>query len=107
MESGVSSVDRDMALQSSGYVKIPGKGIMRGQIALDFTPQVTNDPQGMRRGCFSIRMFPVPLKQGEQRPEIGIRFTAEQWLDLIEQMQHPFNSSEDLRKRLDNPSDQT
>jgi len=37
----------------------------------------------------------------EPWPEIGVRLTTEQWLDLIARMQQELSSSEEVRKEMD------
>lgn len=89
-----------------GYVKLPGKRLYHHDIRLDFNPHLVSEPEGTRREGFSLRMFTLPEKIGvggarEEQPEVSITLSAEQWLDLIAQMQQEFDSSEEWRKRSD------
>jgi hypothetical protein len=89
-----------------GYVKLPGKPLYHHDIRLDFNPHLVSEPSGTRREGFSLRMFTLPEKIGVgkdrvEQPEISVTLSAEQWLDLIAQMQQEFDSSEEWRKRFD------
>ena len=89
-----------------GYVKLPGKPLYHHDIRLDFNPHLVSEPGATRREGFSLRMFTLPEKVGVgkdrvEQPEISVTLSAEQWLDLIAQMQQEFDSSEEWRKRFD------
>jgi len=89
-----------------GYVKLPGKPLYHHDIRLDFNPHLVSEPGATRREGFSLRMFTLPEKIGlgkdrVEQPEISVTLSAEQWLDLIAQMQQEFDSSEEWRKRFD------
>ena len=91
----------------AGYVQQPGKPLHRGEIALTFNSNLAGEPQGTRRMGFSLRMFVISGRTSEGRAEIGIRLTAEQWLDLIAEMKREFEMSENLRKQLDDLRDES
>jgi hypothetical protein len=46
-------------------------------------------------------------KDRVEQPEISVTLSAEQWLDLIAQMQQEFDSSEEWRKRLTTSTNET
>lgn len=84
-----------------GYVKLPGNPLYRHDVRLDFNPHLVNDTGTARREGFSLRLFTLSERFGEEQPEIAVSMSTEQWLDLIAQMQQEFDSSEEWRKRLD------
>ena len=54
----------------------------------------------MRREGLTLRLSTTgPVK--DSTGQMGIHFTGEQWLDLIEDMKREFEKSEQLRKQMD------
>jgi hypothetical protein len=95
-----------------GYVKLPGKPLYYHDIRLDFNPHLVSEPGATRREGFSLRMFTLPEKirtgkHRQEQPEISVTLSAEQWLDLIAQMQEEFDSSEKWRKRFEDLDKET
>lgn len=87
-----------------GYVKLPGKQLYHDTIRLDFNARIESDSVQTKLRGFSLRMFtlPEPKDFGKQtQPEISVTLTAEQWLDLIDEMRRVLDQSDDIRKSLE------
>lgn len=50
---------------------------------------------------FSVRMFTIDQNLRGEHPEIGVKLTSEQWLDLIDAMKAEFELVQKHRKKLD------
>jgi hypothetical protein len=85
-----------------GYVQLPGKPEQTGDIWVTFNAQITANRESVRHEGFSLRMTAEWPRVSEGPPEIGIRLTIEQWLDLIAEMRQELKKSEEFRKELDN-----
>lgn len=87
-----------------GYVKLPGKELYHDTIRLDFNARIESDCEQTRLRGFSLRMFtlPEPKDFGKQtQPEISVTLTAEQWLDLMDEMRRVLDQSDDTRQALE------
>lgn len=83
-----------------GYVKLPGNPLYDAEIRFDFNPQIDSRLEISRVNGFAMRMFTLGEGKGEQ-PEIAVTMTAEQWLDLIAEMQREYESAQKLRKDME------
>jgi hypothetical protein len=86
--------------QYHGYVKLPGKKLYNELIHLDFNGHVDARPESARLEGFSLRMF-VRGKREEEKLEMCIKLTPEQWLDLIDGMKAEFESVQKARKAFE------
>lgn len=86
-----------------GYVKFPGRDLCDGLIRLDFNGHlnVMSEPKSSKLEGFSLRMFVAGKKPGDDKPEMSITLTPEQWLDLIDAMKAEFESVQEARKSFD------
>jgi hypothetical protein len=82
----------------AGYVKVPTRPLYNATIRLEFNPQIGANPQEAKLEGFALYMFHLPKRIGSQETEIGITMTAEQWLDLIDDMKLAFEESQKIRK---------
>jgi len=81
-----------------GYIKLPEKKLYDCSIRLDFNGHVDVQPRNASLRGFSLRMS-VPGKQSnDERSEMSITLTPEQWLDLIDALKAEFESVQKARK---------
>jgi len=87
-----------------GYVKIPGEPLYHHDIRVDFNFQVESKPGETRLNSFNLRMFTLPETKDRGKgtePEIAVKLTAEQWLDLIDSMKQEIDRADDARRTLE------
>lgn len=81
-----------------GYIKLPKEKLSDCSIRLDFNGHMDVQPRNTSLRGFSLRMS-VPGKQlNDERPEMSITLTPEQWLDLVDAMKAEFDSVQKARK---------
>jgi len=86
-----------------GYAKLPGRNLCEGLVRLDFNGQlnVASEPNSSKLEGFSLRMLVSGKNAGDDRTEISITLTPEQWLDLVDAMKAEFESVQEARKSFD------
>jgi hypothetical protein len=88
-------------IEYRGTVKLPNKKSYDGLIRLDFTGHVAIRPGNAKLEGLSLRMFVPGKNSKDEQPEMSITLTAEQWLDLIDEMKAEFESVQKARKEFD------
>jgi hypothetical protein len=84
-----------------GYIKLPKEKPSDCSIRLDFNGHMDVQPRNASLRGFSLRMS-VPGKQSnDERSEMSITLTPEQWLDLVDAMKAEFESVQKARKGFD------
>lgn len=84
-----------------GYIKLPKKKLYEHLIRLDFNGNMETSSKGTKVEGFSLRMFTIDQDLRGEHPEIGVKLTSEQWLDLIDAMKAEFELVQEDRKKLD------
>ena len=84
--------------QLLGDKRCQTRPLYNATIRLEFNPQIGANPQEAKLEGFALYMFHLPKRIGSQETEIGITMTAEQWLDLIDDMKLAFEESQKIRK---------
>ncbi|HEY5552040.1 MAG TPA: hypothetical protein VIK52_09135, partial [Opitutaceae bacterium] len=80
-----------------GYVKLPRKKLYHETIRLDFNPHIRSDPDATKLEGFSLRLFVLAKKFRDQQPEMSVTLSAEQWLDLVDEMKREFEFAQSAR----------
>lgn len=91
-----------------GYVKIPDKPLYHHDIRVDFNFQVESKPGETHLNNFNLRMFTLPERKDMGKgtePEIAVKLTAEQWLDLIQSMKEEIDRADDARRAFDDDAE--
>ena len=85
-----------------GYAITPGCKKTDVMIRLEFNPTIAVGPKDARLERFNLRMYWLPDSFGQEDAEIAVTMSAEQWLDLIEEMKRMYDKTEGDRKDFDN-----
>ncbi|MDQ8188576.1 hypothetical protein [Pelagicoccus sp. SDUM812002] len=84
-----------------GYVKLPHKQLYHDKVRFDFNPHIRGDNKEAKIEGFTIRMFTLKKNNDREQPEISVKMTAEQWLDLIDAMKKEFEQAQEARTIID------
>ncbi len=85
----------------NGSVKLPGGKLRNDLVHLDFNAHVDARPESTKLEGFTLRLFVQGKNASDEQPELSIKLTPEQWLDLVDAMKAEFESVQKARKNIE------